>query len=92
MYVYIRIEFSDVVLEFLSCLSARLRHPGVGAFVASSARGAPFLCIPILKFYPAREGAGSFGDWSWKIVLLPWLLSHCFLCPLVMACVLKMRP
>ena len=44
IYIYIYTELSDVVLEFLNSLSARLRHPGVGAFVASSARSAPFLC------------------------------------------------
>ena len=34
---------STVALKLLRCLSARLRPPGVGAFVASSARSAPFL-------------------------------------------------
>ena len=68
--------------EFLSRFSARLRHPCVGAFVASRARSVPFLCRLTSEFCataeePVGADAAAAGGCCCGFLRGPFLPGFC---------------
>ena len=66
IYIYIYIYCAlDGRPQFLSCFSARLRSAALGAFLASSARSAPFFCRSHQGDGEPGQGDGpGRADWA----------------------------